>query len=300
MREHKLQSTPGSLGSLDYHRYLEDFRVQTCVGTLSSAVPNANAGWLYTVDQLGLFFEHTLAIPQEDPRARDLVPPNMWAPADPAPPIVNELLGNYLDSIRNLARRTSQMHTRSQQPFRHYGFRARTVHHVLPPERLSRDARAVESRLRSCCVRVRVSCRRRGRRRVSEVLSHESELRAQLLTLRTSACRARAFAITATIISRTFSHRQRLGDHQLRQVIPPVRSANAASSAPPCAMWRPCSVLSTSLPRCALRRRSGIVPSREAHPQLGSGLAWYRGSARSSSRNIFSAAELRRSCRADR
>ncbi len=36
---------------------------ETCLGTLSSLVPNANSGWHYTLDQLGLFFEHALAIP---------------------------------------------------------------------------------------------------------------------------------------------------------------------------------------------------------------------------------------------
>ncbi len=45
---------------------------QTCIGTLSSFVHNATNGWTYTLDHLGLFFEHALAIPQDDSRVREL------------------------------------------------------------------------------------------------------------------------------------------------------------------------------------------------------------------------------------
>ena len=62
------KSLPAALGSLEYHRYLEELNGADLRGHAQRAVPNANAGWHYTVDQLGLFFEHTLAIPQDDPR----------------------------------------------------------------------------------------------------------------------------------------------------------------------------------------------------------------------------------------
>ena len=42
------------------------------IGTLSSFVRNGTRGWDYTLDHLGLYFEHALAIPQEDPSLREL------------------------------------------------------------------------------------------------------------------------------------------------------------------------------------------------------------------------------------
>ena len=153
------------------------------MGTLSSAVPNTNVGWHYTVDQLSLFFEHTLAIPQEDPRVRDLGPPNIWAPADPAPPIVGELLGNYLDSIRVLARRTSEMHTAlssrpdvtdfAPEPFTTF-YRQSVYHGMLG--QLNRAFELLRSRTRTLAPEVQAE--------VSEVLNRESDLRMQLLTMR--------------------------------------------------------------------------------------------------------------------
>ena len=262
------KSLPAALGSLEYHRYLDGSTVQTCVGTLSAAVPNANAGWHYTVDQLGLFFEHTLAIPQDDPRSRDLVPPNLWAAPDPAPPIVGELLGNYLDNIRNLARRSSEMHIAlssqpdvtdfAPEPFTTF-YRQSVYHGMLG--QLNRTFELLRARARSLPPE--------GQTELSEVLSREGELRAQLLALRDkrmSGMRIRnhgdyhlsnvLFTGSDWVLTnfegdpgRPLSER-RIKRSALRDVATMLRSFHYVSHA----------ALFGDVP--------GIVPSREAHPQL--------------------------------
>src|SRR5262249_49882192 len=104
------KALPHALGSLEYRVYHDGMAVETCLGTLSSYVPNANSGWHYTLDQLGLYFEHALAIPEQEPRLRDLSSPSLWAQNYTVPQIVAELMGNYLDTARLLARRTAELH----------------------------------------------------------------------------------------------------------------------------------------------------------------------------------------------
>ena len=262
------KSLPPALGSIDYHRYLGATTVQTCVGTLSGAVPNATAGWHYTVDQLGLFFEHTLAIPQDDARVRDLESPNFWAPADPAPPIVGELLGNYLDSIRILARRTSEMHAAlssradmpdfAPEPFTTF-YRQSVYHGMLG--QLNRAFELLRSRGRTLPPE--------AQQEITDVLNRESELRTQLLILRDtrmSGTRVRnhgdyhlsnvLFSGSDWVITnfegdpgRPLSER-RIKRSALRDVATMLRSFHYVSHA----------ALFGDVP--------GIVPSREAHPQL--------------------------------
>jgi maltose alpha-D-glucosyltransferase/alpha-amylase len=238
------------------------------MGTLSSAVPNAIVGWNYTVDHLGLFFEHTLAVPQDDPRLRDLRPPNLWAPADPAPQIIGELLGNYLDSIRVLARRTSELHSAlsshsdipdfAPEPFTTF-YRQSVYHGMLG--QLNRTFELLRARGRLLPPEAQAD--------ISEVLERESELRAQLLTLRDtrmSGTRIRNhgdYHLSNVIFSgrdwvltnfegdpgRPLSER-RIKRSALRDVATMLRSFHYVSHA----------ALFGDVP--------GIVPSREAHPQL--------------------------------
>ena len=118
-------------------------------------------------------------------------------------------------------------------------------------------------------MRVRVSCRRKAQTEVSEVLSHESEIRAQLLTLRDkrmSGTRIRnhgdyhlsnvLFSGSDWVITnfegdpgRPMSER-RIKRSALRDVATMLRSFHYVSHA----------ALFGDVP--------GIVPSREAHPQL--------------------------------
>ncbi len=273
----EFRAIPAALGSLDYRRYLDDGVQETCLGTLSSQVANATVGWNYTVDHLGIFFEHTLAIPQDDPRVRDLTAPNLWAPSDPVPPIVGELLGNYLDSIRILARRTSELHSAlsshadiadfSPEPFTTF-YRQGVYHGMLG--QLNRAFELLRARVRGLPAEAQSD--------ISEVLNRESELRTRLLALRDtrmSGTRIRnhgdyhlsnvLFAGSDWVLTnfegdatRPLSER-RIKRSALRDVATMLRSFHYVSHA----------ALFGDVP--------GIVPSREAHPPLEKwARVWYR------------------------
>jgi maltose alpha-D-glucosyltransferase/alpha-amylase len=150
---------------------------------LSSYVPNANSGWHYTLDQLGLYFEHALAIPEQDPRLRELSSPSLWAQNDGVPQIVAELMGNYLDTARLLARRTAELHAAltsrpdmpdfSPEPITTF-YRQSIYHGMLA--QLNRSYEMLHSQLRSLPESARAD--------IAEVLNREGEIRAQLLLLR--------------------------------------------------------------------------------------------------------------------
>ena len=180
----KFAAVPRALGSLTYWRNLEDAPVQTCIGTLSSYVKNATIGWTYTVDHLGLFFEHALAIPQDDSRVRDLKAPDMWSSSDdPVPPVIADLLGNYLDSIRVLARRTAELHAALSsrpdipafvpEPFTTF-YRQGVYHGMLG--QLNRSFELLRSRERGLPANAQED--------ISDLLAREGEIRSRLLTLR--------------------------------------------------------------------------------------------------------------------
>jgi maltose alpha-D-glucosyltransferase/alpha-amylase len=175
---------PRALGSLDYRRSLGELTAETCLGTLSSFVRNAIDGWTYTLDHLGLFFEHALAIPQDDARLRDLKSPDLGAQSnDPVPPLIAELLGNYLDSIRTLARRTSELHTAlsrrpdipdfAPEPFTTF-YRQSVYHGMLG--QLNRSFELLRSRARGQTPSAQQD--------ISELLNREGEVRNQLQALR--------------------------------------------------------------------------------------------------------------------
>jgi maltose alpha-D-glucosyltransferase/alpha-amylase len=271
-------ATPRALGSLDYRRDYATQVTQTCIGTLSSFVQNATAGWTYTLDHLGLFFEHALAIPQEDSRLRDLQSPDLWAPTDdPVPPIIAELVGNHVDSIRGLARRTAELHaalsSRSDiadfapEPFTTF-YRQSVYHGMLG--QLNRSFELLRSRIRGLAANAQED--------ISEVLNREGELRNQLLALRDkrmSGNRIRnhgdyhlsnvLFSGSDWIIinfegdaTRPLSER-RIKRSALRDIATMLRSFHYVSHA----------ALFGDVP--------GIVPSRESRPQLERwALTWYQ------------------------
>ena len=82
-------------GALHYQNSNDD---PAAVALLFGFVRDAVDGWRYTVDHLGLFFEHALA------RFPD-------GPPDPEPDeLAQELIGSYLQWVRQLASRTGEMH----------------------------------------------------------------------------------------------------------------------------------------------------------------------------------------------
>ncbi len=89
-----------ALGSLEFRwTDAEGDAHNATIGTLSSFVRNGTRGWDYTLDHLGLYFEHALAVPQEDPRLRDLEVPDPLAEAYPDNSAADD------DAARQLRRR---------------------------------------------------------------------------------------------------------------------------------------------------------------------------------------------------
>jgi len=240
-------------------------------------VPNANSGWHYTLDQLGLFFEHALVIPQDDPRLRDRNAPALWAQEAPVPQIIGELMGNYLDSARALGRRTAELHNGlssrpdvpdfAPEPFTTF-YRQSVYHGMLG--QLNRSFEMLRAQLRFLPANAQDD--------VNQVLEREGEIRGQLLTLRDkrmSGARIRThgdyhlsnvlFAGSDWFVTnfegdptRPLSER-RIKRSALRDVATMLRSFHYVSHA----------ALFGDVP--------GIVPSREAHPQLERWAhVWYR------------------------
>ncbi len=73
--------------------------------TRSTAGPTPSITWACSSNMLWRFRRTMRA-------CATLKSPDLWAQSnDPVPPLIAELLGNYLDSIRTLARRTSELHS---------------------------------------------------------------------------------------------------------------------------------------------------------------------------------------------
>ena len=265
----EFRAIPRALGSLDYQRYHTGAVQELNVGTLSSFIPNSTNGWSYTLDHLGLFFEHALAIPQEDQRVRDLTLADPLAAMNsPVPQMIAELLGNSMDSIRVLAQRTAEMHTAlssrpdlpdfAPEPFT--TFYRQAIYHGIVGQ-LNRSFDTLRSRLRLLPEDAQAD--------ISEALNREGDIRNRLLLLRDkrlSGNRIRQhgdyqlnnvlFSGSDWVITnfegdpyRPLSER-RIKRSALRDVATMMRSFHYVSHA----------ALFGDVP--------GIVPSRESHPQL--------------------------------
>jgi maltose alpha-D-glucosyltransferase/alpha-amylase len=270
---------PRALGSLDFRWTDSDEQAHSAViGFLSSFVRNASVGWNYTLDHLGLFFEHALAIPPEDPRVRDLVLPDPLSDAQPpVPPLMAELLGNYVEAARTLARRTAELHkalsSRSDitafapEPFTEF-YRHSVYHGILA--QLNRTLDGLRTRGGTLQASVQPE--------IEEFLAQETEIRKQLLRLRDNrigGLRIRQhgdyqlsnllYAGNDWIITnfegdpyRSLSER-RIKRSALRDIASMLRSFHYVSHA----------ALFGDVP--------GIVPSLEGHPTLERwARAWYR------------------------
>jgi len=175
---------PRALGSLEF-RWADDGTAhQSTIGALNSLVRNGTKGWDYTLDHLGLFFEHALAIPQEDPRLRDLPVPGLFDPLpDPIPQLMSDLLSGHIDAIRRLARRTAELHQAlvshpdiadfAPEPFTEF-YRHSVYHGILG--QLSRSLDALRTGGRAAPPD--------AQEEIAQVLANEAELRKRLLMLR--------------------------------------------------------------------------------------------------------------------
>ncbi len=269
---------PRVLGSLDYRRDDAGLDSETCIGTLSSFVQHSTNGWSFVLDHLGLFFEHALAIPHEDQRVTEvsLADPRPVASV-PLPQIIAELLGNSLDSIRMLAKRTAEMHIAlssrpdvpefAPEPFTTF-YRQGIYHGILG--QMNRSFDALRSGLGTLPADAQSD--------ISEALGREGEIRNRLMVLRDkrlSGNRIRQhgdYQLNNVLYSgsdwiitnfegdpyRPLSER-RIKRSAVRDVATMLRSFHYVSHA----------ALFGDVP--------GIVPSREAQPQLEKwARTWYR------------------------
>jgi maltose alpha-D-glucosyltransferase / alpha-amylase len=80
------------------------------VGILEQYVPHETDAWCYATDQLGLFYEHALA-KGDDPRLPQVpVSDPITLALEPVPPVVNEIIGSFLEMTRLLGTRTAELH----------------------------------------------------------------------------------------------------------------------------------------------------------------------------------------------
>ncbi len=178
-------ATPRALGSLEFRWTDGDPEVHTAtLGALSTFVRSGTKGWNYTLDHLSLFFEHALAIPQDDSRLRELPLPDPFnCRHQSMPPVMSDLLGNYVEVIRSLARRTAELHQAlvshpeipafAPEPFTE--FYRHSVYHGI----LGQLNRAMDS-LRSSAGTFAPA----ARQDIAQVLARETELRTRLQLLR--------------------------------------------------------------------------------------------------------------------
>jgi maltose alpha-D-glucosyltransferase/alpha-amylase len=105
-------NSPRAVGWLEYRSSIDTEREPITVGLLMSYTRNGTEGWKFMLDHLGLFFERALAIPSEDVRLRDMDPHTdlLVTSTKSLPPVMADLLGTYAENIRQLGRRTAEMH----------------------------------------------------------------------------------------------------------------------------------------------------------------------------------------------
>jgi maltose alpha-D-glucosyltransferase/alpha-amylase len=270
---------PRALGSLGFRWTDADGDVHSAtIGALSSFVRNGTRGWDYTLDHLGLYFEHALAVPQEDPRLRDLGIPDPLAETYPAiPPLLTTLLGGFVDVVKALAKRTAEMHAAlasrpdipafAPEPITEF-YRHSIYHGILG--QLNRTFDALRSRA--------AFLEGQAKLEAELILTRETEIRKQLLMLRdqrVGGLRIRLhgdFQLSNLLYSgndwvitnfegdasRSISER-RIKRSALRDVACMLRSLHYVSHA----------ALFGDVP--------GIIPSREGHPAIEKwAKTWYR------------------------
>jgi maltose alpha-D-glucosyltransferase/alpha-amylase len=113
LTEHSnFSNAPRALGWLEYRSSVDPEREPTTIGLLTSYTRNGTDGWKFILDHLGLYFERALAIPNEDSRVREVDgETDLFSTATkPLPSLMTELLGTYAENVRQLGRRTAELH----------------------------------------------------------------------------------------------------------------------------------------------------------------------------------------------
>jgi maltose alpha-D-glucosyltransferase / alpha-amylase len=94
-------------GTLEYRRRGSE---PMTLAILHRYIHNEGTAWQYTLDELSRFFERVLALPAD--QQKPPVPPRSVAglAQGEMPPLVQELIGRYLDSAKLLGQRTAELH----------------------------------------------------------------------------------------------------------------------------------------------------------------------------------------------
>ncbi len=93
-------------GALEYRR---DGQSSTA-GILHDYVPHQADGWRYTLDSLSAYFEGALARRSHAEPDPTLEPPSLELLNQEPPPLARELIGTYLETAKQIGRRTAEMH----------------------------------------------------------------------------------------------------------------------------------------------------------------------------------------------
>jgi maltose alpha-D-glucosyltransferase/alpha-amylase len=94
-------------GTLEYRRRGAE---PTTLAILHRYVPNEGTAWQYSLDELSRYFERILALPADE-RQPPLPTRSVSGLAEgPMPPLVEELIGRYLQSAQLLGQRTAELH----------------------------------------------------------------------------------------------------------------------------------------------------------------------------------------------
>jgi len=149
------------------------------LAVLHGFVRNATEAWDYTVDHLGIFFEHALARGPQGPPMQENLPL-------PPPGLATELIGSYMEFIRLLGTRTAELHLAlgapsddpvfTPEPFTDF-YRHGLYHGVLA--RLSRTIDLLQRRLGSLPESVRGEVERLMQRQAAIRERYRSTLRDQ-------------------------------------------------------------------------------------------------------------------------
>ncbi len=108
--EKHFSNAPRLAGSMDY---TVDRQTSVTLGILQGYVPNTITAWQFTMDMLGRFLEHVIAMPAEHrPIIGGGIPHGrLWELSQgELAPLAKELIGGYLDSAALLGRRTGELH----------------------------------------------------------------------------------------------------------------------------------------------------------------------------------------------
>jgi maltose alpha-D-glucosyltransferase/alpha-amylase len=103
--------TPRALGWIEYCQQGDEEVQRTTLAIVTSQYHNATSGWNYAIDHLSLYFEHALAVNEEEPRLKELATSAPLEPERRSPPaLMAELLGSFDTVALTLGERTAELH----------------------------------------------------------------------------------------------------------------------------------------------------------------------------------------------